>query len=116
MKIDEEFTTNGASINDTNKVFKEFGISARLFDCMGNFLQCCDPPTRKRRIKDFCGLIKNDHIYTMNQDFFKQLKANRGIKKEYSLDVNASTGFHINTRDEPIERRMIDSVDDSKIY
>ena len=33
-KTDEEFNSNGASINDMEKVFREYCISARLFDCM----------------------------------------------------------------------------------
>ena len=34
-KTDEDFKTNGASINDMEKVFIEYRISARIFDCPG---------------------------------------------------------------------------------
>ena len=33
-KTEEEFNSSGASMNDMEKVFKEYSISARLFDCM----------------------------------------------------------------------------------
>ena len=114
-KTDEEFNSSGASINDMAKVFREYSISARLFDCMNNAIYCYDPPKTNHHIKSFFGLIKNDHIYTMDRDI-KTLKANLGINKEYTLDVKASTDFHINTRDEPIECRMIESIDDFLKY
>ena len=72
-KTEEEFNSSGASMNDMEKVFKEYSISARLFDCMNNMIYCYDPPTKNRRIKDFFGLNKNDHIYTMDRDI-KTLK------------------------------------------
>ena len=36
-KTAEEFKTYGASVNDRNKVLKEYNVtvSARIFDCMG---------------------------------------------------------------------------------
>ena len=114
-KTDEEFNNNGASINDMAKVFKEYNISARLFDWMGNVIYCYDPPKPNYKIKPFFGLIKNDHIYTMDRDI-KTLKANLGINKEYTLDIKASTDFYINTREEPIECRMIESVNDFLKY
>ena len=60
-------------------------------------------------------MIKNDRIYTLNKDL-KALKRNLGIDKEYTLNVKASSDFHINTRDEPIECRMIDGVNDFLKY
>ena len=114
-KTDEEFNNNGASINDMAKVFKEYNISARLFDSMNNLIYCYDPPKTNHHIKSFFGLIKNDHIYTMDRDM-KTLKANLGINKEYNLDIIVSTDFFINTRAEPIECRMIESVNNFLKY
>ena len=37
-KTDEEFKNHGASIEDMNKVFKEYAISARIFDIVGNLI------------------------------------------------------------------------------
>ena len=115
-ETDEDFKTNGASINDMEKVFIEYRISARIFDCLGNLYYRYDPPNnRDHHIKTFYGMIKNDHIYTLNKDL-KALKRNLGIDKEYTLNVKASSDFHINTRDEPIECRMIDGVNDFLKY
>ena len=114
-KTDEDFKTNGASINDMEKVFIEYRISARIFDCLGNLYYRYDPPKPDTHIKSFYGMIKNDHIYTLNKDL-KALKRNLGIDKEYKLNVKASSDFHINTRDEPIVCRMIDGVNDFLKY
>ena len=114
-KTDEDFKTNGASINDMEKVFIEYRISARIFDCLGNLYYRYDPSKPDTHIKSFYGMIKNDHIYTLNKDL-KALKRNLGIDKEYKLNVKASSDFHINTRDEPIECRMIDGVNDFLKY
>ena len=110
-KTDEEFNNHGASIEDMNKVFKEFAISARIFDIVGNLIFTFDPPKRNHNIKTFYALIKNDHIYTLNKDL-KQLKSNLGIKKECNVNVNASTDFYLNDREEPIKCIMIENLDD----
>ena len=100
-KTDEEFKSHGASIEDMKKVLKEYAISARIFDIVGNLIFAFDPPKINHNIKTFFALIKNDHIYTLNMDL-KQLKANLGVKREYGINVNASTDFDLNHRDEPI--------------
>ena len=51
------------------------------------------------------------YIYTLNKDL-KQLKSNLGIKKEYNINVNASTDFYLNHREEPIKCIMIEELDD----
>ena len=110
-KTDEEFKNHGASIEDMHKVFKEYAITARIFDIVGNLSFTFDPPKRNHHIKTFYALIKNDHIYTLNKDL-KQLKSNLGIKKEYNINVNASTDFYLNHREEPIKCIMIEELDD----
>ena len=84
-KTVEEFKSHGASIEDMNKVFKEYAISARSFDVAGNLIFTFDPPKRNHNSKTFFALIKNAHIYiyiyTLNKDL-NQLKANLGIKRE----------------------------------
>ena len=94
-----------------DNVFKEYAISARIFDIVGNLIFTFDSPKRNHNIKAFFALIKNDHIYTLNKDL-KQLKANLGIKKEYDINVHASTDFYLHHRDEPIKCIMIEKLDD----
>ena len=64
------------------------------------------PSKQDPRIKTIFGLIKDDHINTLNQDF-KALRRTLGMNKEYS---------HIHTRDEPIECRMIEGIEDLLKY
>ena len=82
-----------------------------IFDIVGNSSFTIDPPQRNHNIKTFYALIKNDHIYTLNKDL-KQLTSNLGIKKEYNINVNASTDFYLNHREEPIKCIMIEELDD----
>ena len=112
-KTDEEFKSHGASIEDMNKVFREYAIAARIFDIVGNLIFTFDPPKRNHNIKTFYALIKNDHIYiyTLNKDL-KQLKSKLGIRKEYNINVNVSTDFYLNHREEPIKCIMIENLDD----
>ena len=110
-KTNEEFKNHGASIEDMNKVFEEYAISTRIFDIVGNLIFTFDPPKRNHNIKTFYALIKNDQIYTLNKDL-KQLKSNLGIHKEYNINVNASTDFYSNHREEPIKCIRIEELDD----
>ena len=64
-KTDEQFKNHGASIEDMNKVFKEYAISASIFDIVGNLIFTFDPPKRNHNIKTFFALMKNDHIKYM---------------------------------------------------
>ena len=50
-KTDEELKNHGASIEDMNKVFKEYAITARIFDAVGNLSFTFDPPKRNHNIK-----------------------------------------------------------------
>ena len=61
-KTDGKFKNHGASIEDMNKVFKEYAISARIFDIVGNLVFTFNQPKRNHKIKTFLALIKNDHI------------------------------------------------------
>ena len=106
-----EFKTVGASIQDMEKVFQEFRITARIYDYMENLIFTYDPPKRDHHYKTFYALVKNDYIYTINTDY-KKLRALMAVEQEHSINVKASSDYHINDRDEPIECRMIDSIND----
>ena len=106
-----EFKTVGASIKDMEKVFHEYRITARIYDYMENLIFTYDPPKRDHNYKAFYALVKNDHIYTINTDY-KKLRALMAVEREHSINVKASSDYHINERDEPVECRMIDSIND----
>ena len=110
-KTDEEFKSQGASIEDMNKVFEEYAIAAKIFDIVGNLIFTFDPPKRNHNIKTFYALINNDLVYTLNKGL-KQLNSNLGIKREYNINVNASTDFYFNHREEPIKCIMLENLGD----
>lgn len=112
-KTEEEFTTDGACINEMEKVFVEYMIPARIFDYLGNVFYSYDPPKLNKHTKAFYGMVKDDHIYTLNSDLSSLARNRTKINK---LNVNASSDFHINTREEPIECKMIKSPDDLLKY
>ena len=65
-KTEDEFTTDGACINEMEKVFVEYRIPARIFDYLGNVFYSYDPPKLNKHIKAFYGMVKDDRIYTLN--------------------------------------------------
>ena len=108
---EDEFKNVGASIDDMSKVFREYRITARIYDYMENLIFSYDPPKRDHHYKTFYALVKNDHIYTINTDL-KKLRGLMAGEREHDINVKASSDYHINERDTPVECRMINSIDD----
>ena len=108
---EDEFKNVGASIEDMSKVFREYRITARIYDYMENLIFSYDPPKRDRHYKTFYALVKNDHIYTINTDLHK-LRGLMAVEREHDINVKAPSDYHINERDAPVECRMINSIDD----
>eukprot|EP00438_Fugacium_kawagutii_P013577 Skav212334 [mRNA] locus=scaffold5228:693:3725:+ [translate_table: standard] len=104
----DNFTEKGASINEMAKVFKEFGIQARIFNFFNQMILKYDPPKRNHNIKTFYAMVKNFHIYTLNHDL-------KSIQQKQNLDkpiVKASTDFYINNKENPTYYKMIENVND----
>ena len=108
---ENDFKTVGASIEDMSKVFREYRITARVYDYMENLIFSYDPPKRDHHYKTFYALVKNDHIYTINTDL-KKLRGLMAVEREHDINVKAPSDYHINERDTPVECRMINSIDD----
>ena len=108
---ENDFKTVGASIEDMSKVFREYRITARVYDYMENLFFSYDPPKRDHHYKTFYALVKNDHIYTTNTDI-KKLRGLMAVEREHDINVKAPSDYHINERDTPVECRMIISIDD----
>ena len=108
---EDEFKNVGASIEDMSKVFREYRITARIYDYMENLIFSYDPPKRDRHYKTFYALVKNDHIYTINTDLHK-LRGLMAVEREHDINVKAPSDYRINERDAPVECRMINSIDD----
>ena len=104
----DNFAENGASINEMGKVFKEFGIQARIFNFFNQIIYKYDPPKSNHHIKVFYAMVKNSHIYTLNHDL-------KSIQQKQNLDrpiVKATTDFYINNKENPTYYKMIDNVND----
>ena len=50
------------------KVYQQRKIPARIFDSVNNMIYKHEPEHNKRRIKPFYAIVKNSHIYTMNNN------------------------------------------------
>ena len=110
----QDFYENGLSINDMDKVFKEFKIPARIYNFFNKLLYKYTPPNQNWHIKPFYAIVKSSHIYVMNHD----LKSIQQKQDDHIIPtVQASTDYYINEREEPPQYKMInDSNDILKFY
>ena len=102
------FTEKGASINEMDKVFREFGIQARIYVVFNVLIYKYDPPKSNHHIRVFYAMVKNYHIYTLNHDL-------KSIQQKQDLDrpvVKATTDFYINIKENPTYYKMIENVND----
>ena len=65
---EEEFKENGASVEDMERVFEEFKLTVRLYNCIGQKVYTYDPDKKNTNVNVLFGLIKGNHIYTMNDN------------------------------------------------
>ena len=107
-KTEEEFKEYGASVEDMKPVFEEFKVVVRLYNCFSKRVFTFDPDKKNKNISALYGLIKGNHIYTINDNI--NSIAHREIKED--LKLCASTDFHLNSKEEPVKYEMFNSVDD----
>ena len=65
---EEEFRKNGASVEDMKPVFEEFKLTVRLYNCLGQKVFSYEPERKNKNVSVLFGLIKGNHIYTMNDN------------------------------------------------
>ena len=80
-----DFYSNGASIEEMDKVFKAFKIPARIYNSFNKLIYKHEPEHNKRRIKPFYAIVKNSHIYTINNDL-------KSIKQKQDEEEEKTTG------------------------
>ena len=107
-KTEEEFKEHGASVEDMKAVFEEFRLSVRLYNCFSKRVFTYDPEKKNKHNNALYGMIKGNHIYTMNDNIISV--AHREINED--LKLCASTDFHLNKKEEPVKYEMFNSVDD----
>ena len=83
----------GITINEMEPVFKEFRITVRIFDYFNRLIYSYNPEIRDHHIKTFYAMVKNNHIYTFNND----LKSIQQKQNEiFNPVVKASTDYYLN--------------------
>ena len=107
-KTEEEFKEHGASVEDMKAVFEEFRLSVRLFNCLGRKIFTFGPEKQNRNNAVLYGMIKGNHIYTMNDNITSI--AHKDFKEDMVL--NASTDFRLNSKEAPVKYEMFNGVDD----
>ena len=66
---------------------------------------------RSHNIPALYAIVKNTHIYTVsdNLNMLRQMLPNRS---SYDISVKASSDYHLNEKEEPVEVKMITSLGD----
>ena len=105
---EEEFKQNGASVEDMKPVFEEFKLTVRLYNCIGQKIYTYDPDKKNKNVNVLFGLIKGNHIYTMNDN----IKSIAQRELEEDMKLNASTDFHLNSKEKPVKYDFFNGIDD----
>eukprot|EP00438_Fugacium_kawagutii_P019097 Skav234725 [mRNA] locus=scaffold634:457313:460261:+ [translate_table: standard] len=105
---EEDFTEHGVSVEEMKPVFEEFKLTVRLYNCIGQKVFEYDPEKKNKNVPALYGLIKGNHIYTMNDNITSICQ--RDIKED--LKLCASSDFQLNSREAPVKYEMFRGIDD----
>ena len=114
-KTEEDYKTNGASIQDMVPVFERYGIQVRIFNSFIKPIFKYSPTKYNHHIPTLYASVKNNHIYTAS-DNLQMLRQMVAIRENQDVSVKASPDYHINEKDEPTECKMIQSLNDLKNF
>ena len=78
----EDNIKNGISVNDMLPFFQHYSIPLRVYDCMGECIVRYDPEKRSHAFKAMYCLVKNDHIYVLNNVESLKQKAEKPITEK----------------------------------
>eukprot|EP00438_Fugacium_kawagutii_P027024 Skav232522 [mRNA] locus=scaffold1096:1054611:1057742:- [translate_table: standard] len=109
-KTDEEFLRDGASVNDMKTIFEYFKIPARIYKMAGSIVYKYDPEVKNKNVPAFYGVIKDKHIYTMNNDIMSLSQKN--LTEDRVMAQKASPHFHLSKREKPVEFITFRSTND----
>jgi hypothetical protein len=104
---DEETIKNGCSIDDVMPFFEKFAIPIRIYNDVSKCIFKYDPLKRNFHFRVFYGLIKDNHIYTMNYN----LKELEQVEHKKSEESQASSNYFIAKEDIKKTYIMIDTID-----
>ena len=105
---EEEFREYGASVEEMKPVFEEFKLTVRLYNCIGQKIYTFDPDKKNKNITVLYGLIKGNHIYTMNDN----IKCIAQKELEENMKLCASTDFRLNSKEKPVKYDFFNGIDD----
>ena len=105
---EEEFKENGASVEDMERVFEEFKLTVRLYNCIGQKVYAFDPDKKNKNVNVLFGMIKGNHIYTMNDN----IKSIAQKELEENMKICASTDFRLNSKEKPVKYDFFNGIDD----
>ena len=109
MNVSEEkFRENGASVEYMKPVFEEFKLTVRLYNCIGQKIYSYDPDKKNKNITVLFGMIKGNHIYTMNDN----IKSIAQKELEEHMKLCASTDFRLNSKEKPVKYDFFNGIDD----
>ena len=105
---EEEFRKNGASVEDMKPVFEEFKLTVRLYNFLGQKVFSYEPVKKNKNVSVLFGLIKGNHIYTMNDNI---MSISRRDFQE-NMKLCASTDFHLNSKEKPVKYEFFNDIND----
>ena len=95
------------------KVFDHFDLQVRIPDVFDTLIYKRDPIKINHNIPALYAIVKNSHIYTVseNLNMLQQM-----LPKKIDIPVKASSDYHLNEKEEPVECISITSLDDIRKY
>jgi hypothetical protein len=104
----EEDIKEGVSINEIVPFFEKYNLQLRVFDDFMKPVFTYDPPKRDHNFKSVFCMVKNGHVYTLN-DNLKELQQKNNPDE---FDLKVSSTFYIREDKTVPIFRMIDNIDD----
>ena len=108
-KTEEEFNRDGATINDMIAVFEYFKLPARIYKMAGSIIYKYDPEVKNKNVPAFYGVVKDGHIYTMNNNI---MSLSQKEETDRLIATKASPHFHHSKRDKPVEFATLRNTND----
>ena len=96
-------------------MFEHLSLQVRIYDALENLIYKRDPIRRNHKIPALYAIVKNSHIYTVS-DNLNMLRQMLPKSRSYEISVKASSDYHLNEKEEPMECKMITSLDEIRKY
>ena len=113
LNKDEENITNGLKISEILPFFEKFKLILKVFNELGNLIYQYIPERPNKSEKRCYVQIKNDHVYTINNNIELLKLKNVCESKEDEIIINPpSSNYNTNKKEEIIKAYMIENIND----